>query len=86
LDYTIDRNLEQPTLAQMVAKAIDLLEGSSPNGFFLMIEGSRIDHAGHDNGTSSRTDPIFPFPFSTSFFASHTGATRVSSRCCDPLS
>jgi hypothetical protein len=50
LDYTIDRNLEQPTLAQMVAKALSLLSKDSPNGFFLLVEGSRIDHAGHDNG------------------------------------
>jgi alkaline phosphatase len=61
LDYTIDGNLEQPTLAQMVAKAIDLLEDSSPNGFFLMIEGSRIDHAGHDNDAAAHYREVLAY-------------------------
>ena len=34
-------------LPGMVRKALDLLDG--PNGFFLVIEGSRIDHASHSN-------------------------------------
>lgn len=50
LDYVIDGNLEQPSLAKMTAKALALLNENNPNGFFLMVEGSRIDHAGHDNG------------------------------------
>lgn len=38
----------RPSLADMTAKAIELL-GQNPNGFFLMVEGSQIDWAGHDN-------------------------------------
>lgn len=60
LEYEIDRwrmsNLEeerQPALEDMAVKAIDILqssvESSSAHGFFLMIEGSRIDMAGHGN-------------------------------------
>jgi alkaline phosphatase len=30
-------------------KAIDFLDGRSPNGFFIMIEGSQIDWGGHAN-------------------------------------
>jgi len=37
-----------PMLAEMTAKAIELL-GKKPNGFFLMVEGSDIDWAGHAN-------------------------------------
>ncbi len=37
----------QPTLSQMTAKAIDVLS-SSENGFFLMVEGGRIDHGHHE--------------------------------------
>lgn len=50
LDYVIDRtpNTTQPTLPQMVEKALELLSGS-PTGFFLLIEGSLIDRAGHEN-------------------------------------
>jgi alkaline phosphatase len=35
------------TLAQMTAKAVELLD--NPKGFFLMVEGGAIDHAGHAN-------------------------------------
>lgn len=61
LDYTIDRNLEQPTLAQMVAKALRLLENDSPKGFFLMVEGSRIDHAGHDNDAATHYREVLAY-------------------------
>jgi alkaline phosphatase len=43
---------DQPSLAEMTAKAIDLLS-QDPDGFFLMVEGSQVDWAGHNN------DPIF---------------------------
>ncbi len=39
-------------LPRASAKALEILTGSTPRGqggFFLMIEGSRIDYAGHDN-------------------------------------
>jgi len=39
---------EEPSLAEMTGKAIELLS-SDPDGFFLMVEGGRIDHASHDN-------------------------------------
>lgn len=38
----------QPSLAEMTAKAIELLS-KNENGFFLMIEGSKIDWAAHGN-------------------------------------
>jgi alkaline phosphatase len=36
----------QPSLAEMTSKAIDILS-QNPNGYFLMVEGGRIDHALH---------------------------------------
>ncbi len=38
----------EPTLAAMAEQAIAILE-RDPDGFFLMVEGGRIDHALHDN-------------------------------------
>ena len=38
-----------PHLHEMVGKALTLLSQNNPNGFFLMIECGRIDHAGHGN-------------------------------------
>ena len=47
LDYASKRRPEQPTLAEMTSKAIALLS-ANPQGFFLMVEGGKIDHALHD--------------------------------------
>ncbi|WP_371398353.1 alkaline phosphatase [Fretibacter rubidus] len=47
--YDSDRskdNRGEPSLAQMTAKAIDLLDDNE-NGFFLMVEAGRIDHGHH---------------------------------------
>ncbi len=43
---------DQPTLAEMTAKAVELLS-QDKDGFFLMVEGSQIDGATHAN------DPIY---------------------------
>ena len=49
--YEIDRNpILEPSLSEMAIKALEILNEStesSEHGFFLMIEGSRIDMAGH---------------------------------------
>lgn len=51
LAYEVDRGrTDEPSLAEMTTKALDLLSAAgSENGFFLMVEASRIDHAGHGN-------------------------------------
>ncbi|GAB6031845.1 hypothetical protein CHUAL_010245 [Chamberlinius hualienensis] len=50
MQYESDRNTGpdgQPSLAEMTKKAIEILQ-KSQKGFFLFIEGGRIDHAHHD--------------------------------------
>ncbi|MFQ3567001.1 MAG: alkaline phosphatase [Aggregatilineales bacterium] len=52
--YEIDRvqqELNEPSLAEMTLTALEIL-GRNENGFFLSVEGARIDHASHGN------DPI----------------------------
>lgn len=47
--YDIDRDpAEQPSLEEMTRKAIEKLS-QNPNGFFLMVEGSKVDWAAHAN-------------------------------------
>ena len=49
MSYEVDRNqTTTPSLAEMTNKAIELLS-QNEDGFFLMVEGARIDSAGHDN-------------------------------------
>lgn len=46
--YDLDRDgTKEPSLAEMTAKSIDQLKGNA-KGFFLMVEGGRIDHALHE--------------------------------------
>lgn len=52
MSYELDRDpAVEPSLSQMTAKAIDILS-KNRNGFFLMVEGGRIDHALH--GTDAK--------------------------------
>lgn len=49
MDFDLDRtdgSLDQPSLAAMTGKALDVLS-QNPKGFFLMVEGGRIDQALH---------------------------------------
>ncbi|GAB5991803.1 alkaline phosphatase [Aeromonas enteropelogenes] len=63
LDYELDRVTKgsastQPSLSEMTAKAIDLLSQNS-QGYFLMVEGGRIDHALHGtNAKRALTDAV----------------------------
>ncbi len=58
LDYASKRRPEQPTLAEMTAKSIELLS-ANPKGFFLMVEGGKIDHALHDtNARNAMTETV----------------------------
>lgn len=46
LDFEIDRGDDQPSLHEMTAKAIDMLSRDK-DGFFLMVEGSKVDYGAH---------------------------------------
>ncbi|MFE7062770.1 alkaline phosphatase [Sutcliffiella sp. NPDC057660] len=48
LEKKIDRPAEQPSLKEMTNTALERLD-KNKKGFFLMVEGSQIDWAGHDN-------------------------------------
>jgi len=66
LEYELDRTAtpplgegaNQPSLAEMTVKAMDLL-AQDADGYFLMVEGGRIDHALHGtNAKRALTDTI----------------------------
>jgi alkaline phosphatase len=65
--YEIDRrNMDDvyPSLEEMARTALKALEAAttdSDKGFFLMIEGSRIDHAGHGNDPAAQVHEVLAY-------------------------
>ena len=61
MQYEADRPNDkggEPSLADMSIKAIDIL-AKNPQGYFLMIEGGRIDHGSHaNNAYRTLTDAV----------------------------
>jgi alkaline phosphatase len=82
LAYEIDRGeTDQPSLATMTARALDLLSDGDA-GFFLMVEGSRIDHAGHGNDPAAHVHDVLAYDDAVRValgFAEDTGNTLVVS-------
>ncbi|NGP45751.1 alkaline phosphatase [Bacillaceae bacterium SIJ1] len=79
MDKMIDRNENTPSLNEMTESALDRLN-KNDDGFFLMVEGSQIDWAGHDNdvvGVMSEMED-FEEAFATAIdFAKEDGETLV---------
>lgn len=49
MPYELDRDADRyPSLAEMTSTAIKKLS-ANPKGFFLMVEGSKVDYAAHNN-------------------------------------
>lgn len=55
-----NENTNQPTLEEMTRKAIEFL-GQNDNGYFIFIEGGRIDLAHHDNMARIALDETIEF-------------------------
>lgn len=65
IPYDIDRDsLEYPSLAEQAKTALTALSKAtedSDKGFFIMIEGSRIDHAGHHNDPAAQVREVLAY-------------------------
>jgi len=75
----LDRAATEPSLAEMTAKAISLLQ-LHRNGFFLMVEGSKIDWAAHDNEPVGVVSEVLAFDRAVAAalaFARRDGNTAV---------
>lgn len=61
LPYAIDRNEDDLTLAEITKAGIDFLEGKSKKGFFMMIEGGKIDYASHNDDAATMMQEVLDF-------------------------
>lgn len=61
LPYLIDQKPGDTKLVDITNAAIEYLYGNYPKGFFLMVEGGSIDHAGHND------DPVTDFQETNDF-------------------
>ncbi|KAG1057362.1 hypothetical protein G6F43_000792 [Rhizopus delemar] len=65
MSYEIDRNTKaEPSLSEMSKKALDIMYKATENkenGFFMMIEGSRIDMAAHSNDAATHVHEILEY-------------------------
>ncbi|WP_426351270.1 alkaline phosphatase [Alloiococcus sp. CFN-8] len=82
--YEVDRiatGSQEPTLAEMTKKAIDILS-KDKDGFFLMVEGSKVDWAAHANDTVGMVGDILAYDDAVGValeFAKKDGQTVVIS-------
>lgn len=80
--YELERSCSpdsEPSLADMTKKAIQILS-TNPKGFFLMVEGGRIDHAAHERNLSKMAADTLAFDEAVNAslnFASHDNQTLV---------
>lgn len=79
MPYAIDGNPALPTLADFTAKGIELLD--NPDGFFMMIEGGKIDYAGHANDAAANLREVLDLDLAVrvalAFAAQHPDETLV---------
>ncbi|KAJ5294426.1 hypothetical protein PENANT_c006G11740 [Penicillium antarcticum] len=67
IPFEIDRrsqNEKYPSLEEMARTALRALSKATENseqGFFIMIEGSRIDHAGHNNDPAAQVHEVLAY-------------------------
>ncbi len=78
--YDFDRDpAREPSLAEMTRKALEIL-ALDPDGFFLMVEGSKVDWAAHANDPVGIVSDILAFDAAVAAalaFAEKDGRTAV---------
>jgi len=79
LQYEIDRADSDITLEDITRKAIEVVD--NPNGFFMMIEGGKIDWACHDNDAATVINEVLAFSRSVNaafeFYQKHPNETLI---------
>ena len=81
LPYAIDRKEGDLTLAQITESAIDFLTKGKDKGFFLMVEGGKIDWACHSNDAATAFNEIKDMDYAVKvayeFYKKHPKETLI---------
>jgi len=81
IPYAIDREPGDLTLSQITESAISFLTKGNKNGFFLMVEGGKIDWACHSNDAATAfnevTDMDNAVQIAYSFYLKHPNETLI---------
>ncbi|HRU04605.1 MAG TPA: alkaline phosphatase [Candidatus Brocadiia bacterium] len=79
MPYDMDRSDAQMSLAEITAKGVALLD--NPKGFFLMVEGGRIDEACHANDAAAAIKDVLALDLAVAvakkFLDAHPGETLI---------
>lgn len=79
LQYAIDRSADDISLEDITRKAIEAVD--NPNGFFMMVEGGKIDWACHDNDAATVINEVLAFSHSVNaaleFYKKHPNETLI---------
>ena len=79
LPYSIDTKSEDITLAEFTQKGIELLD--NPNGFFMMVEGGKIDWTCHANDAATAVYDVVAFDNAVkkayAFYEAHPDDTLI---------
>ncbi len=59
--YDIEKSDKAPSLAELTETALRALDDGNENGFFLMVEGSTVDLAGHNNNPTAAASEYIAF-------------------------
>lgn len=77
--YEIDRKAGELSLADITQKGIDVLD--NPNGFFMMVEGGKIDWANHANDAAASIHDTIAFAdavqVALDFYKQHPNDTLI---------
>lgn len=80
LYYAIDRQGDELTLSDITTRAIEFL-GKSDTGFFVMIEGGKIDWAAHSNDAAAVVHEVMDFSdaiaIAYKFYEQHPNETLI---------
>lgn len=81
LPYYIDRQKDDLTLPQITESAIQFLTKENENGFFLMVEGGKIDWACHGNDGATAFKEVIDFAdaiqVALDFYQEHPDETLI---------